>query len=39
MLQIRPAEFLLADHDYIVNAYPNLTKEQKRKLKENTFKI
>ncbi len=30
--------FLLAAHDYIVHIYPNLTKEQKRKLKENTFK-
>jgi type I restriction enzyme M protein len=30
--------FLLLAHDYIVANYPNLTKEQKRKLKENTFK-
>jgi type I restriction enzyme M protein len=30
--------FLLAAHDFVVHTYPNLTKEQKRKLKENTFK-
>ncbi len=30
--------FLLAAHDHIVHTYPNLTKEQKRKLKGNTFK-
>ncbi len=30
--------FLLAAHDHIVHTHPNLTKEQKRKLKENTFK-
>lgn len=30
--------FLLLAHDYIVKLYPNLTKNEKRKLKENTFK-
>jgi len=30
--------FLLLAHDYIVKHYPNLTKTEKRKLKENTFK-
>jgi type I restriction enzyme M protein len=30
--------FLLLAHDYIVANYPSLTKEQKRKLKENSFK-
>lgn len=30
--------FLLLAHDYIVKHYPNLTKNEKRKLKENTFK-
>jgi type I restriction enzyme M protein len=30
--------FLLLAHDYIVKHYPNMTKGEKRKLKENTFK-
>jgi type I restriction enzyme M protein len=30
--------FLLATHDYIVKHYPNMTKDEKRKLKESTFK-
>ena len=30
--------FLLASHDYIIKHNPNMTKEEKRKLKENTFK-
>lgn len=30
--------FLLAVHDYIIDHYPNLTKAEKKKLKENTFK-
>jgi len=30
--------FLLAAHDYVVKHNPNLTKPQKRKLKEETFK-
>jgi type I restriction enzyme M protein len=30
--------FLLAAHDHIVHNYPHLTAEQKRKLKQNTFK-
>jgi type I restriction enzyme M protein len=30
--------FILAAHDYVVNHYPNMTREEKRKLKENTFK-
>lgn len=30
--------FLLASHDYIIKHYPNLNREEKRKLKENTFK-
>jgi type I restriction enzyme M protein len=30
--------FLLLAHDYIVKHYPNLTKTEKRKLKEGTFK-
>ncbi|MEX0828222.1 MAG: N-6 DNA methylase, partial [Haliea sp.] len=30
--------FLLAAHDYIVNNNPHLTKPQRKKLKENTFK-
>ena len=30
--------FLLLAHEYIVKHYPNMTKGEKRKLKENTFK-
>jgi type I restriction enzyme M protein len=30
--------FFLAAHDYIVQHYPNMTKEEKRRLKESTFK-
>jgi type I restriction enzyme M protein len=30
--------FFLASHDYIVKHYPNLTKDQKRSLKQGTFK-
>jgi type I restriction enzyme M protein len=30
--------FILAAHDYVVNHYPNMTREEKRRLKENTFK-
>ena len=30
--------FLLASHDYIIKHNPNMTKEEKRKLKETTFK-
>jgi len=30
--------FLLAAHDYVVKHHPNMTKEEKRRLKENTFK-
>ena len=29
--------FLLASHDYIVNHFPNMTKEEKRALKDSTF--
>ena len=29
--------FLLASHDYIVNHFPNMTKEEKRALKDATF--
>jgi type I restriction enzyme M protein len=30
--------FLLAAHDYVVKHYPNMTKDEKRKLKQSTFK-
>jgi type I restriction enzyme M protein len=30
--------FFLAAHDYIVRYYPNMTKDEKRKLKETTFR-
>ncbi|MFX0196089.1 MAG: N-6 DNA methylase [Candidatus Hodarchaeota archaeon] len=30
--------FFLAAHDYIVKHYPNMTKEEKKRLKEDTFK-
>jgi type I restriction enzyme M protein len=30
--------FFLATHDYIVKHYPNMTREEKKKLKEETFK-
>ena len=30
--------FLLASHDYIIKHNPNMTKEEKRRLKETTFK-
>jgi len=30
--------FVLAAHDYIVKHYPNLTKDEKRQLKQGTFK-
>ncbi len=30
--------FFLISHEYIVNHYPNLTKEEKQRLKESTFK-
>src|SRR6267143_203463 len=30
--------FFLAAHDYIVKRYPNLTKDEKRQLKQGTFK-
>jgi type I restriction enzyme M protein len=30
--------FLLAAHDYIVKHHPNMTKDEKRRLKESTFK-
>jgi len=30
--------FFLAAHDYIVKHYPNLTKDEKRQLKQSTFK-
>jgi hypothetical protein len=30
--------FLLASHDYVVKHNPHMTKDQRRKLKENTFK-
>src|SRR4029079_1393204 len=30
--------FFLAAHDYIVRHYPNLTKDEKRRLKQGTFK-
>ena len=30
--------FLLASHDYIIKHFPSMTREEKRKLKTNTFK-
>jgi type I restriction enzyme M protein len=30
--------FFLAAHDYIVERYPNMTKDEKRRLKESTFR-
>jgi type I restriction enzyme M protein len=30
--------FLLAAHDYVVDSYPHMTKDERRQLKEDTFK-
>ncbi|MBI2359862.1 MAG: SAM-dependent DNA methyltransferase [Deltaproteobacteria bacterium] len=30
--------FILAAHDYVVNHYPHMTTDQKKKLRQNTFK-